>query len=94
MRRQTCWQAWDEARCSARRSLNAVLTAHNLPPNAVRDRGVYQTNERFWATRPLTKGMIEWASVDVHSLFLLHEKQCGAASDSEAKAGAPPYPST
>lgn len=67
-----------------------MLTAHNLPPNAVRDRAVYQTNECIWATRPLTKGMIKWASVDVHSLFLLHEKQCGAASDSEAKAGAPP----
>ena len=89
MQRKTCWQAWDEACCSARRSLNTVLTAHNLPPNALRDKGVYKTNWRFWTTRPLTEDMIALASGDVHSLFKLREEQCvGFGVWGKAGAGA------
>ena len=46
----------------------------------IRDSGVYRTNHRFWATRPMTKTMIEWASGDVRSLFELYEAQVSRAS--------------
>jgi hypothetical protein len=44
---------------STRLSLNNLLLRHNLPSNAVRDKAVYDANERFWAGRPLTKRSIK-----------------------------------
>ena len=45
--------------CSLHRVCTCVwftLSRLQLKENQVRDRGVYKTNERFWATRPLTEG--------------------------------------
>jgi polyribonucleotide nucleotidyltransferase len=36
---------------------------------------VYRDNHAFWATRPLTSQMLEWASGDVRSLFALQQRQ-------------------
>jgi ribonuclease D len=55
--------------------LNAVLQAHRLASNVVRDGSVYQTNHAFWAVRPLTEQMIKWASGDLASLFDLRKQQ-------------------
>ena len=44
---------------STRLSLNNLLLQHDLPVNAVRDKAVYEKNERFWADRPLTEGLLE-----------------------------------
>ena len=52
--------AWDMARAGpARLSINNLLASHNLPPNPVRDTGIYDTNARFWATRPVTQSNLQ-----------------------------------
>ena len=72
----------------ARLKLNELLALYELPSNAVRDNSVYQTYPRFWASRPLTEAMIEWASGDVRSLFQLREAQeLGATVDSAEVGG-------
>ena len=50
-------------------SLNDVLQANGVPINAVRDKSIYKTNPRFWATRPMTTEMTSWASADVSNLL-------------------------
>lgn len=50
-------------------NLNDVLTYNGLPCNRVRDTNVYKSNQRFWATRPLTRDMMEWAASDVDKLI-------------------------
>ena len=70
-------QAWDKVlRNSVGENLNRTLLAFDCTPNVVRDCTIYSRNIRFWATRPLTPKMIEWASGDVSSLFELRDKQC------------------
>lgn len=74
-------QAWDMALTHHRnRNLNDTLMAYGCPINSIRDHSVYNTNFRFWATRPLTPQMIAWASEDVANLFLLKQKQTEKAS--------------
>ena len=63
--------------------LNDVLTYNGIGANTQRDKSVYKYNPRFWASRPLTQRMIEWASADVDKLLLLAEKQLSAVSESK-----------
>lgn len=65
-------------------NLNDTLNQMGLQPNATRDKGVYDRNHAFWATRPMTPQMIEWASGDLESLFALQEQQLTRASDQDA----------
>ena len=62
-------------RVSENKNLNYVLSYNNIDTNTVRNTSVYKTNPAFWATRPITKTMIEWASSDVDKLFHLASKQ-------------------
>lgn len=74
-------QAWDMALTNGgNRNLNNTLIAYSCPTNDARDNSVYETNIRFWATRPLTPTMITWASEDVINLFLLKQRQLEKAS--------------
>jgi hypothetical protein len=57
------------------KNLNDVLTYNGVDKNAVRDKDVYLRNPKFWATRPLTKTMIDWASSDVDKLLVVANKQ-------------------
>ena len=57
------------------KSLNGVLEYNGIQTNATRDKNVYTANPNFWATRPLTRQMIEWASSDVDRLIDVVEKQ-------------------
>ncbi len=57
------------------KNLNDTLSYYSIDVNADRDKSVYKSNPNFWATRPLTKKMIDWASSDVDKLFQLAEKQ-------------------
>jgi exonuclease 3'-5' domain-containing protein 1 len=50
-------------------NLNDLLSYNGLPSNRVRDTNVYRSNPRFWATRPLTREMVEWATSDVDKLI-------------------------
>ena len=61
-------------------SLNLVLESNGMRPNVVRDSGVYLKNKAYWATRPMSKRMIEWAQGDVSSMFQLYAIQVGQAS--------------
>jgi len=56
-------------------NLNNTLNYYGIRVNDERDKSVYKSNPNFWATRPLTKKMIDWASSDVDKLFQLAEKQ-------------------
>ncbi len=56
-------------------NLNNTLSYYDIRVNDDRDKSVYKSNPNFWATRPLTKKMIDWASSDVDKLFQLAEKQ-------------------
>lgn len=44
---------------------------------------MYDRNVAFWATRPLTARMIEWAAGDVTSLFALHAAQVKKVMESD-----------
>lgn len=55
--------------------LNNLLAFHKIVENTVRNGNVYDNNHAFWATRPLTDQMIEWASNDVLKLFRVHDEQ-------------------
>jgi ribonuclease D len=57
------------------KNLNHVLSYNIIGTNTVRNTSVYKTNPSFWATRPITKTMIEWASSDVDKLFDLASNQ-------------------
>ena len=70
--------------CATDANLNNVLIANSIKPNVKRDSGVYAQNHAFWATRPLTSRMMEWAMGDVRSMFELHAKQLVGASPERA----------
>lgn len=57
------------------KNLNYVLGYNGLPSNVVRDNDVYETNPAFWATRPLTGMMVDWASSDVDMLLTVATRQ-------------------
>ena len=67
------------------KSLNDVLQWNSLGQNVVRDKSIYKTNPNFWATRPLTERMIEWATSDVDKLFVLAAKQLAQLSVSSTE---------
>ena len=69
--------AWHSSRDQG---LNSVLMSNGLKPNVQRDSSVYADNHAFWATRPLTSRMIEWASGDVALMFDLYREQKKKAS--------------
>ena len=69
----SCWHLHIHREPDA--NLNSVLLANGIKPNTQRDSSVYAANHAFWATRPLTPRMIEWAAGDVCSLFHVHAKQ-------------------
>jgi ribonuclease D len=62
-------------------NLNSVLLANGIKQNLMRDSSVYTANHAFWATRPLTAQMIQWAAGDVCSMFQLHANQIAARCD-------------
>ena len=62
-------------------NLNDLLAHHKIGVNAVRDGNVYKQNHAFWAVRPLTDQMIEWASNDVLKLFEVYDVQKQLAVD-------------
>lgn len=68
-------QAWDHTFYGEELNLNRTLQRSGCKPNVARDCSVYDRNPSFWATRPLTPTMIEWATGDVASLFELHQVQ-------------------
>lgn len=68
-------QGWDYIVHGREDNLNRTLVRNNCTPNVERDKDVYRVDNRFWAKRPLTKLMIEWASGDVGCLFELYDKQ-------------------
>jgi ribonuclease D len=63
-------------------NLNNVLLYNGIEKNQTRDSNVYKINPAFWATRPLTQKMIDWASADVNRLFDVETKQLKGISDS------------
>ena len=79
-------QVWDSELKSLTqgRNLNNTLLAWGLPVAAARDSSVYINNKSFWATRPLSVMMLEWASGDVTSLFELYRKQVDVVSLSQS----------
>jgi len=68
----SCWQA---VIGNPDTSLNDTLRFYKLAPNIERDKSVYQRNHAFWATRPLTRQMLDWASGDVQFMFDLYQLQ-------------------
>ena len=50
------------------------------------------SNYYRWLKFPTLPGMVEWASGDVKSLFLLREAQISNSSDAVATQGVCPYP--
>lgn len=73
-----CWHEVITGRSS--QSLNTVLVHNGIGGNVTRDASVYAVNPAFWATRPLTARMIQWASGDVLAMFALYKKQVDAAA--------------
>lgn len=69
-------------------NLNDTLSHNGLPANAARDKNIYSHNHAFWATRPLTDVMVEWAAGDLLSLFALRDAQMDAATDESAAVAA------
>lgn len=65
----SCWMTATSGRGQS--NLNDTLDYYRLATNAARDGSVYKENHAFWATRPLTAQMVEWASGDVRSMFEL-----------------------
>jgi hypothetical protein len=62
--------------------LNETLTYYGFEKNETRDKSIYRVDPNFWAKRPLTPKMIEWASSDVDKLIHLakHQKEMIARS--------------
>ena len=59
----SCWHAAITHNSDS--NLNTMLMHYRLQPNVFRDKSVYKSNPSFWALRPLTSQMIQWASGDV-----------------------------
>lgn len=82
-------QAWHMAMSLDRpRNLNDALRLCGAPVNATRDSSVYRHNPRFWATRPMTSQMVDWASSDVASLFELFDHQTKNATPAQRSEAA------
>ncbi len=64
-------------------SLNDVLTYNGLGINNSRNTSVYKINPRFWATRPLTQEMIDWASSDIDQLSTVATNQLEVISNKQ-----------
>ena len=58
-----------------RLNLNKTLALFRCVVNDSRDTDVYKKNPSFWAQRPMSTQMLEWASADVKTLFTLYQKQ-------------------
>ena len=69
----SCYQAIVTGKADA--NLNDTLEDNGISVNVARDKMVYKINPAFWAMRPLTDRMIEWASSDVDKLLRLASKQ-------------------
>jgi ribonuclease D len=65
-------------------ALNGVLAHNGIKQNVIRDSRVYAANHAFWATRPLTAQMIEWAAGDVSSMFQVYAKQVATSCDKKS----------
>jgi ribonuclease D len=76
-------QRWDHLMNGSERNLNKTLEANGLVENSVRDGSVYNTNAAYWAERPLTTTMIEWACGDVQTLFALYDLQLQRATEEQ-----------
>ena len=63
------------------KSLNDVLVYNGIATNEHRDKSVYQRNPNFWADRPLSPIMIDWATSDVDKLFTLALNQLKNMND-------------
>jgi hypothetical protein len=74
----SCWH--EKINGIADVNLNEMLQANGLMPNAVRDKGIYDSNPAFWTIRPLTDQMISWAAGDVSLMFKVHARQITTAS--------------
>ena len=70
------------------KNLNHVLSYNGIRINAARDKSIYKTNPAFWAARPITKKMVDWATSDVDKLFDLASKQLESIGSTAAKAAA------
>lgn len=70
------------------KNLNDVLCYNDINVNTQRDKSIYKNNPNFWADRPLTQKMIDWASADVDKLFALADKQLGNINSSGSKSKA------
>jgi ribonuclease D len=75
-------QAWDLIINGREENLNKTLVRSNCTPNLERDSTVY-VNNRFWAQRPLTELMVDWASGDVGCLFELYDAQIRHVRDND-----------
>ena len=64
-------------------NLNDTLQYYGISPNDIRDKNVYRFNPAFWATRPLTSKMIEWAASDVDRLVDVATKQLDRIGESD-----------
>lgn len=67
------------------KNLNCVLTYNGINQNEVRDKRVYKSNHAFWATRPLTQMMVNWASSDVDKLFHVASRQLECCASEKVK---------
>lgn len=56
-------------------NLNNTLLAYGLGSNSSRRSSVYDTNPTYWATRPWTSDMKDWAAGDVSQLLELAKRQ-------------------
>jgi exonuclease 3'-5' domain-containing protein 1 len=63
------------------KSLNDVLVYNRIEANEHRDKSVYQRNHKFWAHRPLSSTMIDWATSDVDKLIDLAQNQLNNLND-------------
>ena len=70
------------------KNLNDVLSFNGICLNSDRDKSVYKHNPSFWAARPLTTKMIDWASSDVDKLFKLSNIQLDRISSSTSRSKA------
>ena len=66
-------------------NLNDTLAANLLMENKARDPDMYKINRAFWAVRPLTRKMIDWAAGDIESMFDLHRAQTAADTPQRRK---------
>lgn len=71
-------------RCAGQVNLNQLLVYNGLEENNVRDRGVYNRNPSYWARRPLTQEMKDWAASDVDKLLAVATKQVDRLRDNSS----------